>query len=204
MRSLACGLALAMLALALPRSAAAAGSCYDGEQNGPESDVDCGGDCPLCAVGRMCHFARDCESGLCNAGQCEEQSYAPGEPVPAGYHVETSTRDRAATARLGGAWFLGVGYGAAYVSAMILPNKLSAMYVPGVGPWLALKHADPGAPKTLIITDGVVQDVGAVLLIGGLIGAGQQLLRLREPDARFDIVPVVGAHAAAIDVIGVF
>ncbi len=204
MRSLVCGLAAAMLAFGAPRSAVAAGSCYDGEQNEPESDVDCGGDCPLCAVGRTCHVARDCESGLCNAGRCEERSWTPGDPLPAGYHVETSTHDRAATARLGGAWFFGVGYGAAYLSALILPNKLSVMYVPAVGPWLALKNADPGAPKTLVVADGVVQDVGAVLLIGGLIGAGQQVLRQREPTARFDIMPLVSSRACALDVIGVF
>src|SRR5512143_701555 len=117
MRVLVCSLAAA-LALFATRAAGAASSCYDGVQNGPESDVDCGGDCPLCDIGRACRVARDCQSGLCTAGQCEERLWTPSEPIPAGYRVDQSNRDRAATARLGGALFFGVGYGAAYVTAL--------------------------------------------------------------------------------------
>ncbi|MEB2310217.1 MAG: hypothetical protein OZ921_14525 [Sorangiineae bacterium] len=205
MRGLAVGLTIASLVMSVAPGARAASSCYDGAQNGPESDVDCGGDCPLCAVGSACRVARDCASGLCNASVCEERSWSPGTPIPSGYHVEQSRHDRAATARVGGAWFLGVGYASAYVSALALPNQLSAMYVPLAGPWLSLRRAEPGWPKTLLIANGVVQDVGAVLLIGGLIGAGQQLLREREaPNARLDVVPALGARGGSVTVIGVF
>jgi hypothetical protein len=35
-----------------------------------ESDVDCGGLCPPCALDASCDFAGDCESGVCAAGSC--------------------------------------------------------------------------------------------------------------------------------------
>lgn len=46
------------------------GSCQDGIQNGPESDVDCGGleFCPRCEDGKMCTGDWDCQSGYCGAG----------------------------------------------------------------------------------------------------------------------------------------
>lgn len=159
---------------------AAAPSCYDGIQNGPESDVDCGGDCPLCEIGQRCHTARDCESGLCDAGHCREQAYTPGTPVPPGYRVATSMRDRAATARIAGAAFLAIGYAAAYTSALVLPGRVSWMYAPAVGPWLSLHNVKPTASKALVVADGVIQDAGAALLIGGIASSGRQLLRTRE------------------------
>lgn len=39
-------------------------TCSDGDQNGDESDVDCGGACPRCASGRRCALSGDCESAL--------------------------------------------------------------------------------------------------------------------------------------------
>jgi hypothetical protein len=44
MALLFCGV-LAGLMLDAGVASAQAASCYDGKQNGPESDVDCGGDC---------------------------------------------------------------------------------------------------------------------------------------------------------------
>ena len=45
--------------------------CDDGLRNGHETDVDCGGTCPLrCALGRGCDTAADCKSGNCVSGMC--------------------------------------------------------------------------------------------------------------------------------------
>jgi hypothetical protein len=41
-------------------------SCDDGFMNGDESDVDCGGSCPNCAVGLKCSDDSDCEGNFCN------------------------------------------------------------------------------------------------------------------------------------------
>lgn len=39
--------------------------CDDGEHNGDETDVDCGGPCPPCSQGQFCIQDSDCEDGVC-------------------------------------------------------------------------------------------------------------------------------------------
>jgi predicted alpha/beta superfamily hydrolase/GH25 family lysozyme M1 (1,4-beta-N-acetylmuramidase) len=53
--------------------AAASGSgptCSDGVKNGSETDVDCGGTCPPCGLGRHCNTGSDCASGVCGGNVC--------------------------------------------------------------------------------------------------------------------------------------
>jgi MYXO-CTERM domain-containing protein len=46
-------------------------SCSDNAQNGSESDVDCGGACPVkCADGKRCVGNADCASNVCASGTC--------------------------------------------------------------------------------------------------------------------------------------
>lgn len=45
-------------------------TCGDGERNGDETDIDCGGSCEVCEVGAGCAAPSDCETGLCPAGTC--------------------------------------------------------------------------------------------------------------------------------------
>ena len=45
-------------------------TCDDGEQNGNETDVDCGGDCGACEDGLSCGLPEDCTSGVCEDGTC--------------------------------------------------------------------------------------------------------------------------------------
>lgn len=47
-------------------------SCTDGARNGDETDLDCGGDCPGCALGGACETALDCASGACTDRVCTE------------------------------------------------------------------------------------------------------------------------------------
>jgi hypothetical protein len=47
-------------------------TCNDCTTNGPETDVDCGGDtCPPCAASKECLSGADCESDVCTAGICQ-------------------------------------------------------------------------------------------------------------------------------------
>src|SRR5207247_2529373 len=49
----------------------AAATCADGYADGSESDVDCGGSCPMrCADGRACARGTDCASGVCLGDGC--------------------------------------------------------------------------------------------------------------------------------------
>lgn len=44
--------------------------CTDKLQNGTETDVDCGGTCPKCGVGKNCGSGADCSTGICKSGSC--------------------------------------------------------------------------------------------------------------------------------------
>lgn len=45
-------------------------SCTDGQQNGDESDLDCGGSCSPCTTGQACVTGTDCASGECVGAVC--------------------------------------------------------------------------------------------------------------------------------------
>ncbi|WP_436626239.1 hypothetical protein [Sorangium sp. So ce136] len=54
-------------------------SCNDRRENGDESDVDCGGSCPIaCAIGRTCAVPSDCGSGVCTSNVCISPGCADG------------------------------------------------------------------------------------------------------------------------------
>jgi hypothetical protein len=57
----------------------AAPSCSDATRNGLETDVDCGGACPVCANGRACVAGTDCASGSCAQGLCAPWGTVLGE-----------------------------------------------------------------------------------------------------------------------------
>lgn len=48
--------------------------CDDDERNGDETDLDCGGSCPPCAIGRSCGRPQDCSSDACVDGVCCESA----------------------------------------------------------------------------------------------------------------------------------
>jgi hypothetical protein len=53
-------------------------TCFDGIQDGMESDVDCGGDsCPECGAGKKCNDGADCASGQCTDGRCAAEAGPP-------------------------------------------------------------------------------------------------------------------------------
>jgi hypothetical protein len=193
-------MALAALCF-VPAASAAEPSCYDGLKNGPETDVDCGGDCIPCDLDRTCYVPRDCVSGRCEDRVCAERIYEKGTPVPQGYVLATSTRDAAASARNAGLLFFGIGYGAAYVGALAIPGELAALYVPVLGPFFVVKGKKDYV-KGLLIADGVIQGAGAILLVGGIAASGEQLIRVDWAGMRF--TPLAGPGAAGLGVAGDF
>lgn len=46
------------------------GECSDGELNGLETDIDCGGECGPCADGQGCAGSADCQSAVCTNQIC--------------------------------------------------------------------------------------------------------------------------------------
>jgi hypothetical protein len=70
-------------------------TCGDGRQNGAETDVDCGGTCPRCGLGKTCASRNDCTTALCVDGACAE----PASPAECGQDTDGSncaTRTNAA------------------------------------------------------------------------------------------------------------
>lgn len=57
---------------------AAPPSCTDRLRNGDESDIDCGGACPKCGVGRMCRGPSDCGTAVCRNNVCVDASCTDG------------------------------------------------------------------------------------------------------------------------------
>ena len=57
-------------------------SCTDHVQNGHETDVDCGGSCTPCAVGRSCTVTSDCAAGTCESQQCLAGRWASLADMP--------------------------------------------------------------------------------------------------------------------------
>ncbi len=41
-------------------------TCTDGNKDGDETDVDCGGSCSGCSLGKVCNTNKDCASGQCS------------------------------------------------------------------------------------------------------------------------------------------
>jgi hypothetical protein len=65
-------------------------ACNDTIKNGSETDIDCGGVCPGCALGKACMGNSDCASGACAGGVCVEcntASQCPGSDTDC--HVRT-------------------------------------------------------------------------------------------------------------------
>ncbi len=44
--------------------------CADQVRDGDETDVDCGGACGACAIGKLCLVATDCGTGFCSVSTC--------------------------------------------------------------------------------------------------------------------------------------
>ena len=197
-------LPLLLVLLAARSAAAETASCHDGVRNGPESDVDCGGDCPACDLGRSCKRARECVSGLCADGVCVERRFEGprGSRPPAGYELAPSGSDPGATARRAGLVFFSASYSAAYIAALSFPNELSWMYLPVGGPWLALSRVSERELKTVLIVDAVFQAGGAILLLGGIASSGSQLVRTET--TQLHVVPQLGARGGGLHFAGSF
>jgi hypothetical protein len=53
-----------------PASTGSGSTCTDDQQNGDETDIDCGGSCPPCNDGSNCDGPADCVTGFCVDGVC--------------------------------------------------------------------------------------------------------------------------------------
>ena len=56
--------------------------CSNGQRDGLESDVDCGGDCAACPNGKRCNGQSDCETGTCEGNVCLGGRWTSVAPMP--------------------------------------------------------------------------------------------------------------------------
>jgi hypothetical protein len=113
---------------------------------------------------------------------------------------------------------LGVSYGAAAIVAAT--SDLGAdhrLFVPVVGPWLALSDRGPcgvGAPrscnaattdKVLIVADGVFQALGSLLIVESFLNPETRTeTRVRAADTHISVAPTFGANGYGLAAFGNF
>jgi hypothetical protein len=114
--------------------------------------------------------------------------YEQGQPVPAGYHVETKARKGLAIAGgvMFGSFYILSAFGAAIASDGH-DKQAWPFWVPAIGPFIALgteKHNalrssnDATASLTfLYVIDGIVQTGGLAMLVAGIALPSQKLVR---------------------------
>jgi hypothetical protein len=179
-------------------------TCYNGVQDGFESDVDCGAGCEFCLTDERCNGWGDCGSGLCVNGRCRERAYHSGDPVPDGYELLPAEEGEGVLVRNVGAVFFAIGYSAAYLCAVSMPSQLGEMYLPVIGPWMSLNDVDIVGYKALLAIDGGLQLGGAALVVAGWLGAGQQLVRIPYGRMEMQVFPQVGPGGGGLGVVGAF
>ena len=111
----------------------------------------------------------------------------------------------------------GISYGAAAVVAS--ESDLSAdhsMYVPFAGPWMALSGRGPcgvGTPrscdaatanKVLIITDGVFQGLGGLLILEAFLNPETHTTTRAALEPRVQVAPLVGSNGYGLAAFGNF
>jgi hypothetical protein len=123
--------------------------------------------------------------------------YEPGQPVPAGYHVEERVRKGLV---IGGGITLGVSwlFSATAAVSSDYDDKSGFLMIPVLGPWLMLAAGgakdktctEPEYPynydddcgsragvRGLLFFDGITQAAGTVMLATGLFATRQRLIR---------------------------
>ena len=147
--------------------------------------------------------------------------YEPGEPIPAGYHVESQSRRGLV---IGGAVTFGVMYAISLLAGAIgsdsgttdcgyhygsnytcvtVKNKdnWTPMYIPAIGPFITLgtvDHSESGAFGLVFL--GLAQSAGAAMLAGGIMSPVQRLVR--NDIAKVTVTPMLGTGVAGLGLSG--
>jgi hypothetical protein len=133
-----------------------------------------------------------------------EMDYEDGDPVPAGYHVDTRIRRGLV---IGGA----VTFGSTYLltaltatAASEVDNDFTPLFVPVVGPFITIGSANAsGAGAFWLAFDGVVQSAGVTMLVIGLAAPRTVLVRDDVGRPSLSLAPVaLGRGTMGLGVVG--
>jgi hypothetical protein len=138
--------------------------------------------------------------------------------VPAGYHLTTRFSKGlfiAGTVTFGSTWLLSVVVAGELQNTTTLDctsagcsqastSKYTPLYVPVVGPFIALGTLSPNGGGTIILLlDGVAQAGGIAMAIAGLASNNHILVRNEANSLHLHFAPVVTASTVGLGVSGV-
>lgn len=138
--------------------------------------------------------------------------YESGQPVPAGYHVESGARRGPVIA---GSIVLGVPYalGVSIASGDNFSNSSGWLVIPGLGPWLTLAmrkncdtstttYCDDPATRSILVLDALMQTAGVALLVVGIAVPKTELVR--NDVGQIQLIPVAGRDGLGMAAVGRF
>jgi hypothetical protein len=130
----------------------------------------------------------------------KKMDYEEGDPIPPGYHTETSIRKGLV---IGG----GVTFGAVYIFSALFASVLDAgenaigdnnddsfvpLYIPVVGPFITIGSAQSdGGGTFILVVDGVAQVGGIAMFIAGLAAQRTELVRNDVGKVDFHLTPMM-------------
>lgn len=129
----------------------------------------------------------------------KRMDYEEGDPIPPGYHRETSIRKGLV---IGGAVTFGAMYlfsalTAAAVSDTSESDDFAPLFIPVAGPFVTIGTSNaPAAGAVILAIDGIAQAGGLAMLIIGLTVQSDELVRNDVGSQRIRVVPVGGKDVA--------
>lgn len=130
--------------------------------------------------------------------------YEDGDPVPAGYHVETKIRKGlfiGGVVTFGALYFVTALTAATIDSANTNIDDYKPLYIPAVGPFITVGTAGSrGVGTFILVVDGVAQSAGLAMAIAGL--AAQQTQLVRNDIGKMHVVPLVSPTVAGLGIMG--
>jgi hypothetical protein len=148
--------------------------------------------------------------------------YRDGKPVPKGYSLDTVPRRGMIAA---GGTMAGSLHLISMIAAIALDaeadevisdeqggrrsdpefsNRYTPLFIPLVGPFIAVKTADAnGTGSAILIMNGIAQVTGASLVISGLVATKQELVR-DDPLLGMTVVPLVTEGGGGVALQGAF
>ncbi|HMR10113.1 MAG TPA: hypothetical protein PKA88_30260 [Polyangiaceae bacterium] len=147
----------------------------------------------------------------------EPPPWQPGDPAPPGFYVQKKPNwklVRRGAGMLVGFWAVSVIAAAALNKAEepaeedgddIEKGDWSTLYWPVAGPFLTMKNTSTDeAGWALLLLDGVLQSVGAILVVAGFSDQQEHLKRSASGTRRITVAPLVGQHLRGIGLSATF
>jgi hypothetical protein len=140
--------------------------------------------------------------------------YDEGDPIPPGYHQDTRIRKGLVIA---GA----VTFGSLYLTTILITagvqgicdadgvsgdcDEASALYVPAIGPFIAIGTLDANAPAAVFLAiNGLGQSAGVAMLVAGLAARENVLVRDDISKPAIHVRPLVAGDALGLGLDGTF